>query len=105
MMMTETDNVISPTCELSDVSECDDSDDNQPVQGGSGLGVTCHVPAPSMDMSVSGNILPDNVCPIDVFKLFFNQQVTDLFVAHTNLNSERKKAAHDPPMSLNFQNG
>ena len=51
--MTETDDVISPTCELSDVSECDDSDDNQPVQGGSGLGVTCHVPAPSMDMSVS----------------------------------------------------
>ena len=47
------DDVISPTCELSDVSESDDSDDNQPVQGGSGMGVTCHVPAPGMDTSVS----------------------------------------------------
>ena len=47
------DDVISPTCEHSDVSESDDSDDNQLVQGGSGLGVTCHVSAPHMDTSVS----------------------------------------------------
>ena len=42
------DDVISTTCELSD-----DSDDNQPLQGGSGLGVTCHGAAPDMDTSVS----------------------------------------------------
>ena len=47
------DDVILPMCEHSDVSENDDSDDNQPVQGGSGLGVTCHVPARGMDISVS----------------------------------------------------
>ena len=45
--------MISPTCEHSDVSESNDSNDNQPVQGGSELGVTCHVAAPGMDTSVS----------------------------------------------------
>ena len=50
---SNSDDVISPTCEHSDVSESDDSNDNQPVQGGSGLGVTCHVAAPGMDTSVS----------------------------------------------------
>ena len=58
------DDVISPTCEHLDVSESDDSDDNHPVQGGSGLGVTCHVSAPGMDTSVSDDDLPQMLARI-----------------------------------------
>ena len=39
------------------------------------------------------NQLPADVTPIDVFELFFDASVIDLFVEQTNLNHERKKAA------------
>ena len=52
--------MISPTCEHSDVSESDDSNDNQPVQDGSELGVTCHVAVPGMDTSSSVRDIDDH---------------------------------------------
>ena len=39
------------------------------------------------------NRLPDDVRPIDVFELFFDGDVIDLFVEQTNANRHRKKAA------------
>ena len=39
------------------------------------------------------NRLPDEVRPIDVFELFFDGDVIDLFVEQTNANQHRKKAA------------
>lgn len=40
------------------------------------------------------NRLPANVSPIHMFELFFDDPVINLFIERTNLNHDRKKAAH-----------